>query len=62
RSLKKIKNSANENCYDRETILLINILLKPFGDIYDYNDPWSLGQLRSICEEARLLLPGKNEI
>ena len=43
-----------------ETVDLINLLKKPFGEIYDYDKPWSISELKKICEEEgrELPLPG----
>jgi hypothetical protein len=57
KDLKRIKEIAVHDKYDSETILLIDLLLNPFGTFYNYDLIWSLSNLQRLCEEAGLELP-----
>jgi len=48
--------------HDPETIILINILKKPYGAIFDYNLAWSVSQLEEICKKENLPLPHPDTI
>jgi hypothetical protein len=42
---------------EAETVKAVALLSEPYGTFFDYGAPWSLAQLRQICEEAGLPLP-----
>ncbi len=46
---------------DPQSLELIDLLLRPFGAFFDYNDPRSLAGLRRICEAEGLGVPGPEE-
>ncbi|MDO9578760.1 MAG: PEP/pyruvate-binding domain-containing protein [Candidatus Cloacimonadales bacterium] len=62
KDLKKVKNFARQDVFDQETVLLIDLLLKPFGAFYNYDAGWSLANLEKLCEEASLPLPAASDI
>jgi hypothetical protein len=41
---------------------LVKILQNPFGYFFNYEVPWSMGKLVTLCEQEELPLPGKDEI
>lgn len=62
KDLKNIEENAIQDGFDRETVLLIELLLKPFGAFYNYDAGWSLTNLEKLCEEASLPLPASSDI
>ena len=47
---------------DPETDILIEILQKPYKEFYDYNSPWSIGELEKICSKEKLPIPDPDTI
>lgn len=45
--------------HDKDTRYLITLLKRPYGDLYNYNLPWSLGKLQSICLSESVELPDR---
>lgn len=43
--------------HDKDTRYLITLLKRPYGDLYNYNQTWSLGKLQSICIAENVELP-----
>ena len=41
---------------------LLDILRRPFGELYDFDAPWSVSRLRRICDEAGMPMPGPDEV
>ena len=41
---------------------LINLLMKPYGKLYDFNNNWSVSNLQKLCKEASLTLPKPSDI
>jgi hypothetical protein len=62
KKLIKIKEFATNNKFDQETIALINLLMKPYGKLYDFNNNWSVSNLQKLCKEASLTLPKPSDI
>jgi hypothetical protein len=58
---KKIEKKLDKK-HELETRELVDMLQKPYGFFYDYNAPWSINQLKSICEEEGVVLPGEGEV
>ncbi len=48
--------------FDSQTQEVIDFLRKPYSAFYDYDNPWSVAQLRKICNAAHLPLPRPNDI
>ncbi|GAG29370.1 unnamed protein product, partial [marine sediment metagenome] len=46
---------------DPQTLQLLDILARPYHAFYDFGAEWSLGQLKKICEEENLPLPGPDD-
>jgi hypothetical protein len=47
---------------DPQTIEVLDLLLRPFGEFYDYNNPASLARLKRVCDAERVPLPGPEDI
>jgi len=47
---------------DPQTAEVIDLLLHPFGEFYDYDDPASLSRLKKVCDAERVRLPGPEDI
>jgi len=62
KNVVKIKEFAIKNKVDEGTITLINLLIKPFSNFYDFNQKWSISKLQKLCEESSLELPLPNDI
>lgn len=48
--------------FDPQTKEVVDVLLKPFSEFYDYGDPRSLSELKRICEDEGLPLPDPAEV
>lgn len=48
--------------HDKDTRYLISLLKRPYGAIYNYDLPWSLGKLHSICIEEKVKLPDRESV
>ena len=46
---------------DPQTTELIDLLLRPFGAFFDFNDERSVGRLRRLCEAEGADMPGPDE-
>lgn len=46
-----------EEGYDTDTLYLVDLLKRPFGDFFDYRQEWSLNRLKVICEKENLPIP-----
>jgi len=42
---------------DPQTVEVLDLLLHPFGEFYDYEDPGSLARLSKICDTEKVPLP-----
>jgi hypothetical protein len=42
---------------DRQSLQVLELLKRPYGDLYDYQAPWSVGELERICREEGLPVP-----
>jgi len=47
--------------YDKGTIALIQLLQKPFGYFFNYNEQWSFTRLEDICRREGVDIPNKND-
>jgi hypothetical protein len=61
RNWKKIEKQILPD-HDPDIWQLVTILQKPYSTFYDYEAPWSLEKLTSVCEEENLPVPGKDSI
>ncbi len=43
--------------HDKDTRLLITMLKRPYGVLFQYDVPWSLDKLRSACDAEKLNIP-----
>ena len=59
--IDKIK-SISEFEYDKGTTSLMEILQKPFGYFYNYNEQWSYSRLEELCKHEGIEIPNKNDI
>jgi len=50
-----------EEKYDNQTLLLCNILTKPYSTFYDYDKPWSINKLKQLCVDEGIGLPNADE-
>lgn len=48
---------ALHETHDPETKYLIDLLQKPYGQLYDYQQPWSISELQEICKKEGFPLP-----
>jgi hypothetical protein len=46
---------------DPQSLEMVGLLARPFGALFDYDDPRSLAALRRICEAEGLDVPGPGE-
>lgn len=46
---------------DPQTLRLLELLRGPYGELFDFDAPWSMDRLRRICAAAGLPLPGPDE-
>lgn len=46
---------------DPQVFEVLDILERPFKDFYDYDSPWSIEELRRICEGEGLPIPDPND-
>jgi hypothetical protein len=61
KSPERIMTTLDEEC-SVETKELLTFLAGPFGNLYDYNYPWSINPLRKICKEEGVGMPGESDI
>jgi hypothetical protein len=47
---------------DPQTVEVLDLLLRPFGEFYDYDDPASLSRLKGVCEAEQVRLPKPQDI
>lgn len=59
--LAKVRKSLPKGC-DPQAQEVVDLLLRPYRDFYDFNQPWSLNRLKRICERDSLPLPGPDEV
>jgi len=55
-------NEAYDSSFDKETESLLDLIQLPYGEIYDYNTPWSVGKLEDICKNEKIACPGKDAL
>ena len=48
--------------YDKGTLMLIDLLLKPFGYLFNYKVTWSISRLQDLCKKASVKLPEADDI
>jgi hypothetical protein len=54
--LNEIKQALVKNC-DSQTMTVLDMLMRPFGEFYDYSQPWSLSALRRLCAKEGVAVP-----
>jgi hypothetical protein len=53
-------NSIESNLtaeHDHDTMELIRLLKKPYGQLFNYDLPWSYGKLQAVCEAENIEIP-----
>lgn len=60
-NISEIKNFMPEN-YDKYSLKLINSLEQTYGELFDYNNKWSINELKKICKNENLPVPDRNSI
>ena len=58
--LPEAMNALPEWC-DPQSARVLELLQQPYSTFYDFNAPWSVGQLESICRAENLPLPKPND-
>ena len=48
--------------FDAQTQEVIDLLKQPYASFYDFDNPWSLAQLKKLCDDANLPLPSPTDI
>jgi len=48
--------------FDSQTQEVIDLLRQPYSAFYDFDNPWSLSQLKKLCDAANLHVPGPEDI
>lgn len=43
--------------HDKDTLQMIRLLRKPYGQLFNYEQPWSYEKLRAICEAENMEVP-----
>ncbi|PKP25467.1 MAG: hypothetical protein CVU06_04100 [Bacteroidetes bacterium HGW-Bacteroidetes-22] len=51
-----------DNGTDQETRLLIRLIKLPYGVLFNYDQPWSVGVLEEICRQEQLPLPDRDAV
>lgn len=59
--LEEVRRCLPESC-DPQTTIVLDLLLKPFSEFYDFSQPWSLARLQKICETQRIPFPDPEDI
>lgn len=55
-------NDLYDSSFDKETGALLDLLQLPYGQIYDYNAPWSVDKLKEVCRNEKVNFPDKESI
>jgi hypothetical protein len=55
-------NKENHTVLDMETRVLLEILQLPYGQLYNYDVPYSIGQLKEICKNEQVACPEKEAV
>jgi hypothetical protein len=48
--------------HDKDTRYLITLLKRPYGVLFNYDQPWSFGKLQSICTAENVDIPDRQSI
>jgi len=59
--LNKIR-SVDRFVYEKGTLELIDLLLKPYNHFFNYRANWSISRLKDLCEAASVALPEPEDI
>jgi hypothetical protein len=61
--LARVADAAEDVRDDAEQIhRLLELLRQPYGALYDFGAPWSIGPLRALCEQAGIALPNADDV
>ena len=55
-------NKLFDSSFNKETKVLLELLQMPYGDLYEYDKPWSFNNLQDICKSEQINIPGKDSI
>jgi len=55
-------NKLYHASFDSETLVLLKLLQLPYGQIYDYSAPWSVGKLKDVCKSEQIMCPLEDSI
>ncbi len=47
--------------HEKDTYELIRILQQPYGEIFNYNQPWSISKLEEICAQENIACPKQED-
>lgn len=53
-------NKLITSSFDKETKVLLDLLQMPYGDLYEYDKPWSLNNLQDTCKSEQINIPNKD--
>jgi len=59
--LAEVRHCLTE-AFDPQTAEVVDLLLRPFAEFYDYGDPRSFAVLRRLCEAEGLPVPDPNDV
>jgi len=51
-----------QSIHDKDTRYLITLLKRPYGALYNYDQPWSIRKLQSICTAEKVGIPDRQSI
>jgi hypothetical protein len=62
-----VKNGSSiidlhDSDFDSETKEILTLLKLPFGELYNYDYGWSIGQLKDICVFENIDCPDKDDV
>ena len=57
----EIKTSCSQGS-DNETLQLIALLQQPYGQLFDYNIPWSIEKLKAVCKTENTPVPASETV
>lgn len=61
RSLQDVKTAMPDWC-DPQTRKALDLLMQPFSSFYSYHFPWSIQELKNVCAEEGIPLPGPDSV
>jgi len=48
--------------HDKETRLLVTLLKRPYGALFNYDQPWAFAKLQDICSAEKVEIPDRQSI